>query len=65
MAFSGVMSQTAGFKQDSYDLAYTRHMHDAGIYQIDNFMLWPKTGPEIRQDIHVFTASMTIYGLHG
>ena len=25
------MSQTAGFKLDSYDLAYSRHMHDEFI----------------------------------
>ena len=55
------MSQTAGFKQDLYDLAYTRHMQ---IYPIDNlcslYRPYGCYGPEIRQEIHVYTASMTI-----
>ena len=58
------------FKQDSYDLAYTRHMHD----EIDNLKITyalaknqyglgcigrsGRYGPEIRHDVHVFTASM-------
>ena len=65
------MSQTAGFKQDSYDVAYmyTRHMNDEFIKLItyalakNQYTAYGCYGPEIRQYMHVFTASMTIYGL--
>ena len=51
------MSQTAGFKQDLYDLAYTRHMHDEFIRLITFARCIGRSGcygPEIRQDIHVY-----------
>ena len=72
------MCQTAEYKQDSYDLACTRHMHDEFIKLITLKITYALAknqyglgcichsgcyGPEIRQDIHVFTASMTMYGL--